>query len=219
MTYKSGGEAKQSIENTYGEAIRRKLKGDKVNKNQLRNLFSSLGTAESSSFIENMSNMESESGRDIFQAEMEKAGKISNVNDLMSTAESEYNGERERIIKERDAKLIEIKENLALTEEEKALAIQQNNLEALANLSNLQQQKSDYLYNNSNNFYNYRNGIAQNLIPGLMQLNLLAGQQGNSNYTPYENSSLVGLQSMADGTVRYSDGTIRDKYGNIVGYA
>lgn len=216
LTYKQGAEAKQAIENSYGEAIRRKIKTDKVSKNQLRNLYSSLGTAESSAFIEDMSEMESEGNRDIFLAEQEKSGRINSVDDLVRQAEQTEQSERARIIRERDDAINEIRANMNIAEEEKALAIQQNNLYALAELSRLQQAKEQYLLSQSENMANYRSGIAQALIPGLMEqklqddyLNTVYGNQGASEP--------VGIASMSDGNTKYNDGTIRNKYGVTVG--
>lgn len=221
LTYKQGTEAKQAIENSYGEAIRSKLKSDKVSKNQLRNLFSSLGTAESSAFMENMANIESESGRDIFMADKEKAGKLTSIDDLVRQAEQTEQSERARIIRERDNAINEIRANMNIAEEEKALAIQQNNLYALAELSRLQQAKEQYLLGQSENMANYRSGIAQALIPGLMEQQLqndyLDTVYGGAS-TPKDESGAYGIASMPNGNTKYSDHTIRNKQGVTVGY-
>lgn len=220
LIYKQGTEAKKSIENSYGEAIRAKLKSDKVSKNNLRNMFSSLGTAESSAFIENMTDMESENNREIFVANQEKARRIGSIDDLVRQAEQTEQSERARIISERDAAIADVMENMNASEEEKALAIERNNLTALAELSRLQQAKEQYLLAQGSAMADYRSGITQALIPGLMEQQLMEDlntQYGGAS-NPVGTGSGYAIQSLSNGNIKYSDHTIRNKQGVTVGY-
>lgn len=214
MTYKQGVEGKAAIENSYGEAIRRKLRSDKINKNQLRNLYSSLGTAESSAFMEDMGELQAESDRDIFLAEKEKAGKIYNIDDAIRTAEQKVADERIRIISERDAAINAVYEDINLTEEQKEIAIEQNNLQALQQLAELQEAKKAFLLQQAADLTEYKGNIAAAVLPGLIEQQLLSGETSAFNTG---NDSAYGIASMANGQVKYSDGTIRDRAGAIVG--
>lgn len=217
LNYRQGVESKQAIENSYGENIRAKLKSDKVSKNNLRNMFSSLGTAESSAFIENMTDMESENNREIFLANQEKAGKLGNIDNLVRQAEQIEQDERERITRERDDAIAIAMGDINASEEEKALAIERNNLYALAELSKLQQAKQEYLMSSSESMASLRNNMVQTLVPGIMEQKLL-DSQNNVQYNPTGDGTGYAIGSLANGNIKYSDHTIRNKQGVTVGY-
>lgn len=180
MAYSQGAQSKQALENTYGEAIRRRLRNDQVSKNQLRNMFSSLGSAESSAFQEKMMDVESEQGRDIYQGEIEKAGKMSGIDEMLRNAENIKGTEQARIIRDRDNAINEVRSNQMMAEEEKAMALQEISLASMQALAQLQQQYQTSFATNGLDLNQWRQQLALMLMQNQMGLGSLQGNYAGS---------------------------------------
>lgn len=80
-TYKESAQpVLANVENTFGTAIRSAVENAQRSKTQLRNVYSSIGSAESSQFLDSLRNIDSELGKTTAGYETQKGQQIGNIN-------------------------------------------------------------------------------------------------------------------------------------------
>lgn len=179
ILYGEGRKAMQSVENTYGEAERARIKKAKLDEANTRNLFSSLGTAESSSFIDKLMDLKQEGGRESYRADIEKAGKIADINDLINRSKVDAKNQRNEIITTRDRNIQSIQSQMNMSQQEKDYAIMEQNLLALQQMMQLQQQDQANRLAFLNNQMTAKSGTDQIMLQGILNNALL-----NKSYQP-----------------------------------
>lgn len=173
MLYGEGRKATQSVENTYGEAERARIKKAKLDEANARNLFSSLGTAESSSFIDKLMDLKQEGGRESYRADVEKAGKIADINDLINRSKVDAGNQKNEIITTRDRNIQSIQSQMNMSQQEKDYAIMEQNLLALQQMMQLQQQDQANRLAFLNNRMTAKSGTDQIMLQGIINNALL----------------------------------------------
>jgi len=173
ILYGEGRKATQSVENTYGEAERARIKKAKLDEANARNLFSSLGTAESSSFIDKLMDLKQEGGRESYRADVEKAGKIADINDLINRSKVEAGNQKNEIITTRDRNIQSIQSQMNMSQQEKDYAIMEQNLLALQQMMQLQQQDQANRLAFLNNQMTAKSGTDQIMLQGIINNALL----------------------------------------------
>ena len=80
-TYKeSARPVMANVENTFGTAVRSAVENAQRSKTQLRNVYSSIGSAESSQFLDSLRNIDSELGKTTAGFEAQKGQQLGNIN-------------------------------------------------------------------------------------------------------------------------------------------
>ncbi len=80
-TYKESAQpVLANVENTFGTAVRSAVENAQRSKTQLRNVYSSIGSAESSQFLDSLRNIDSELGKTTAGYETQKGQQIGNIN-------------------------------------------------------------------------------------------------------------------------------------------
>jgi hypothetical protein len=197
-----GAEKKDLANNTYAEKLLQSQLSKRADDTRMRNLFSSLGTAESSAFIENMGKTQSDYGK--YETELGSAN-IKSVGDIdkelvkaKTSAEKQINS----ITADRDAKIEKVNLNKRLYPQEKAVEKQKilaqykaDMLDIYNNVSaqtrNLQNMKLEFMMGQSNIAQNAQ--ISSGLLDKEYQLQQQTNQNMNKMIPPELDQELTGF--------------------------
>lgn len=133
----TGEEKRGNIEETYGASIRRGVKNKQLLDARRRNMFSGLGTAESSSFIESQTGADKDFLSGIGTTEREMASKMSNIDNELIKAERQTTNQINDLKADTRDKIINIQRSIDLSEGEKRSRIDEVYAELSTNLSGL----------------------------------------------------------------------------------
>jgi len=170
----SGAEKKENVEETYGQTIRRGTKNKQFQDAQRRNMFSGLGTADSSAFIEAQTGADKEFLTGQGKTEREMSSKMSGIDKELMGAERETKADT------RD-KIINIQRNINLSEGDKRARIDEVYSELAVNVSGL---ISDYNTKQAallESKMNMSNSMGLIQEQGRIDQGLLAGQHALEN--------------------------------------
>ncbi|MEM3335469.1 MAG: hypothetical protein QXY47_05505 [Thermoplasmata archaeon] len=128
---------KTEQENTYREMIKSLVGQKQQSAGSLRNLFSSLGTAESSRFMEEMGKLERASQGQIGAVEREKAAKLAEIDNTVLKIKDSVNKKINELKTWRDNAIAAIEQNINLTEQERMAKIDEINASLATSLADL----------------------------------------------------------------------------------
>lgn len=208
MARDEGTKAKRSVENLYGDATKSTVRQSKAEEQRLRNLFSSLGTAESSAFIESMANLSQDTGQNIYELGKEKAYQLSDIDKYLAETGTWADRENYKVQQNLTLAIDQIKNDKMMSEREKALAMKDVNLQALNQIAEIQNTASQSKLNVPLQLAQLQTNALSSVAPYYLEYG-----QGQAQQT-----GAYPVMSMVDGTTGYSDGTKRDASGNVVGY-
>lgn len=119
-----GENRKTDIGNKYGELVRGITEKKNTSGTNLRNLFSSLGTAESSAAIEQFSNLENEANRQTTDTEQEKIVQQKNIDDQVAGNARNYQEQVATLEREKNANIKAVRDSVNLSAAQKSANIQ-----------------------------------------------------------------------------------------------
>lgn len=119
----AGAARKADIGNKYGELVRGITEKKNTSTTNLRNLFSSLGTAESSAAIEQFSNLENEANRQSTDTEQEKMVQLGSVDKQIADNAKSYQDQVGTLEREKNANVKAVRDNINLSAAQKSANI------------------------------------------------------------------------------------------------
>jgi hypothetical protein len=176
----SAEERKVDTENRYGEMIRRGVGNQKVLDANRRNMFSSLGSAESSAFMEQQFQADKAFGETINMTEQEKMRAVGEIDKMVLQQETKVNDMITDLETQAQQQIQQVYNNINMQDAEKRAAI-----------AEITQQLNENLFNIENSWNQQKQGMLQYQYELAGQQQLLA-QQGNLD------QSLLRLQSELD---------------------
>jgi hypothetical protein len=182
---------KTEQENTYRELIKSLVGQKQQSESELRNLFSSLGTAESSRFMEEMGKLERASQGQIAAVEREKAAKLAEIDNIVLKIRDSVNRKINELRTWRDNAINAIEQNINLTEQERMAKIDEINASLATALADLEN--------------NYNNAMAQlglqkaAIAAGYNQLAMQAAIDTSIAQLPYTMPNIGELPSQRTG--------------------
>lgn len=162
---------KTQNKNIYGEAMRKMVGNKEASMGNLRNMFSSLGTAESSAFINRASDLERETGTNVAQTEQELLGKISDIDQKIQDFELTIQQKVADLELEKEKQLKILRDNVNMSRQQKAAKQNEINANLYNQLAALKQAKDQQ----NQAFINMKAQIALNSADLLKN----AASQGN----------------------------------------
>lgn len=112
-----------NIENTFGQAVRRAVENAQEAKTNLRNVYSSVGSAESSQFLDRLGNIERDTGRTTGAYELEKGNNLVNIQNRILDERTATTDKIEDINTQVEADIKKIMQDVDLNNLEKATKI------------------------------------------------------------------------------------------------
>lgn len=185
-----GQSAKEELSRGYGELIKQATRGKRMRDLQRRNMFSALGTADSSAFIENQTKADQDFGSALIQTRRDELAKKAAIDRDISNLETWTNKSINDINTKLDNYLQQIKaaEGLAEADKEKLTA------EAIASAQNIINQITAEYRNQMYNLMLNQQATMANLLPNLIQAQQLADQmkilEGAGNWRSSENRDI-----------------------------
>lgn len=167
-----GAEAKEEIRRGYGELIRQAAKGKKMRDLQRRNMFSSLGTADSSAFIESQTAADQAFGSSLVNTRRDEQKRIADIERDISTLDTWTKQSVNDINNKLNAYINEINKAEVLTDADKEKLTQEAMAQAQAMIGQIQNEYQTQMYNLSLN----RQALMAQLMPNLLQAQQLAEQ-------------------------------------------
>lgn len=134
---------KATTSNTYGDILRRATENKKYTDATRRNQFSSLGTADSSAFIESQQRADSQAGSDSQTTEREMADKLANIDTEVTKAEKSAMEQKNTIVLDAQTKIDQVKRDINASDEEKRAKIEEIAANLATNVASLAQDLSD----------------------------------------------------------------------------
>ena len=131
------------MENTYGEAIRRVQKNKAVDVERMKNIFSSLGTAESSAFINKMGDLEQAAGETSAITEREGLAKRAEIDKELTKLDDNIATSLKSIMTDKSSKIKAVNDQVNLTAEQKKGKLDQVNLTFQEAISDLKKDFND----------------------------------------------------------------------------
>jgi len=130
---------KAKVANDYGGLIRGIVQKGQVGQNDLRNIYSALGTAESSSAMDQFRRLESQKGQDIAETERSQQDKLFTIDQaIMKFKTDTQKAIQDELIK-KNAAIQQIDNNIQMKQADKAAALAQINQTLSENIAKLQQ--------------------------------------------------------------------------------
>lgn len=181
----TGAETKADTQNRYGDLIRRSVKNKQLLDAQRRNMFSALGTAESSAFIENQTSADKQFGTDLTGTEQEMGKRVGDIDKEILKAETTAKAQIASIKADTQDKIMAVQRNINASDQEKAAQIQALEADLYANLTSIQQ-----------DFNNKRAALIETQVGQANNLSTIRAQAGvDENLLRLQ----YGLQSQAAG--------------------
>lgn len=118
-----GENRKADIGSKYGELVRGITEKKNTSGTNLRNLFSSLGTAESSAAIEQFTNLENEANRQSTDTEQEKIKQQKNIDDQVAGNARNYQEQVATLEREKNANIKAVRDSIELSAAQKSANI------------------------------------------------------------------------------------------------
>jgi len=135
----SAGEVQQDVTDTFGGQVRRIYENSQAGQNRLKNVYSALGSVESSDFLDRLGSIEKTAGQSAADTERELGRRTSNIGTQVIDAETSAQRTEKDIIDNRDALIRETrnKQDLnGLQKVEQISAIIQNSMNAMNDIRN-----------------------------------------------------------------------------------
>jgi hypothetical protein len=130
-------QAKGSLTNTYGAALRKIAGNEAVSEKKLGNIYSALGTADSSDFLNRQQQLQQAAGSDIAQTQSDLNGKIADIDMEQQKFEDNIKYQISNMVNELAAKKQEVMNNINLSEAQRAAALTDINTALASNLQGL----------------------------------------------------------------------------------
>lgn len=201
---------KEYKKNTYGEAVKQSVKNQRLEENRLRNVFSNLGTAESSSFIDNLTKTVQDAQKNQADLQRQEALDLGSIDTNITNEQKAYNTRLSDLMNKKNASIYDIRSKIvdagtrntsdlnALTDSlfEKLSSAKQEELYAKQNIYNNQlsqaQKLQDYLtqYAISNQLAKDQNQLATANITGINNNTIIGGKYVRKSGVP---SDMWGL--------------------------
>ncbi len=129
---------KEEYGNIYGELLRNITEERIASGGRLRNLFSALGTAESSKFMEEMGALERAAGAQTSKTKREHAGKIADIDNEIIKLTNNTNTKIQELEAQKNKLIAEVNRNIQYSQEEKLAKIDEINKNFTSAINTLQ---------------------------------------------------------------------------------
>lgn len=131
--------SKTNARNVYGDAMRKMVLNKEASMGNLRNMFSSLGTAESSAFINKAGDLEKGTGDNLAASERELADQVSSIDASLNQFKTDVKNKVSDLNLERLKQLKSVQDNRSMTAAQKAAKISEINANLYKDLVSLKQ--------------------------------------------------------------------------------
>lgn len=192
--YKAEAEAESGrVSNIYEDIVRKMVgaKGEAATK--MKNVFSALGTAESSAFIDKMGALEQSLGSEIGKTELEKGGKLAGIERDLSKINNDTKNKIDSLIANKNSQVRQVLTNVNATKEQKASKLSEINMnltEALRGVkTGFNDAKRELLLLQQSNLEGRKNIFAQGQVDINAQNNLARLQEKLNAVVPKEQDS------------------------------
>jgi acyl carrier protein len=135
--YGQGEEARGRVQRMFADAIKKAVKTGRAGEQRLRNIFSSLGTADSSAFIEAMAQGEQALGADIRGLRQEELRNVGQIENYLQQLTQENQNKVAELQINLNSTLNNIMNNRMLSEQQKTFAMQEAQSQAMNILADL----------------------------------------------------------------------------------
>lgn len=177
----TGREQKGDIKETYGERLASSVKNAQQLENKRRRMFSSLGTAESSAFIEEQGRADRNLMENIQENQEAMQNKIQEIDKQLLQAEEDVNTQAERIQRDAQEKIMAVQMAKNATRGEKLAEIGKINASLRTSLNELQNQWANQKIGVLQQKQALQNTLASIRAQGLVDENLLKTQSDLQN--------------------------------------
>jgi hypothetical protein len=219
-----GAATKDSIENYFGKQMRGRATARDLDMQRMQNMFAGLGTLDSSAFQENVGALMSDASSDISGLKDTMGREISGVDRQLLQASEDTNRRVTAVQDNLNKTIRDINAETRWSRQEKEEAIKEVSMEAMRILNDVRGQQRNFLAQ----LPLMRRQDNMQMDMARMQAQAGAGQQGAQ---PEWVAALEQLQQLGgdpnaypiassathQGGQNYSDGTVRDQNGNVVG--
>lgn len=131
--------AKTNATNVYGDVMRKMVLNKEASMGNLRNMFSSLGTAESSAFINKAGELERSTGNDLAASERELADKVTTIDSALNEFKTNVKNKVSELNLERLKQVRTVENNKSMTQAQKAAKISEINAQLYKDLVGIKQ--------------------------------------------------------------------------------
>jgi hypothetical protein len=137
----SAEKLKTSNTNTYGAAMRQIVGNKDISQANLRNMFGSLGTAESSTFMDKAAQLERAAGDNVATTQNELTGKIADIDNTVLSYENQVKNTVNNLLLEKEKQIKTVRDAVNLSQAQKSAKINEINAQMYQNLIALKSQR------------------------------------------------------------------------------